>query len=63
MTREEATSVLFAMACAKREHAMSLRDLGDKAPSSALTRAALLDEQATALDVAIDALGGAGGEG
>lgn len=55
MTDHEAAEILFAIALAKREHADDLRDAGNY---DAVTRSRLLDQQADALDLAIERLGG-----
>lgn len=61
MTREEAEPILYAMACAKRARAMELRAAGEH--SGVQERAALIDQEATAIDLAIEALGFAGEPG
>lgn len=55
MTDAEAAEILFSIALSKRERADDLRDAGSY---DARQRSRLLDQQAAALDLAIERLGG-----
>ena len=57
MKTEQVIEILFALAVSRRELAEAMRGQDPSlASSSAATRAALLEDQAIALDIAIEAL-------